>query len=244
MVVLGGGVVSNMCMGISAHGLTLTLPQAAVVMDLFAAGVAVEVGEVPFAWLGGQVVAKPVEVVQVLPVSKPIELKPSPTMAKPTMPVMKMGQPAPSPAVVWTVGDGGGLVVAVRGLPRAEGSVPLSVAEQGLLDKMVVAVGAGPVTGWVVVGSREDTLRMELHGAMVAAAKGLKPTRMLVLGEAALGTLAGQVSRVESWQNVGVLEGFGAVGATFPPSVLLAQPMLKRRAWHHLLAWQQRWERA
>ncbi|MFZ2587106.1 MAG: hypothetical protein WAZ18_03130 [Alphaproteobacteria bacterium] len=235
--------------------LELTLPQAMLVLDLKASGVAVEVGDEPFAWLGGDgqvqpLAAAPVRVVEAptpaatrgFEVGMVAGVKASPTHAKPKVPLMAMGPLPVVPAKVWTVGQGGGLVVVARGMPAAEGNIPLREAEMALLGKMLAAVGAGEVSGWVVLGTREDKARVEVRDEMMAAVKGLAPTRVLVLGGAALGTLVDGGASIDGWNAKPVMEGVAAVGAVFPPDMLLQQPMFKRVAWQHLLNWKQRWE--
>lgn len=75
-----------------------------------------------------------------------------------------------------------------------------------------------------------------------AALAGMAPARVLVLGQNPLAALLGRKLGVEGWQAspAVVLEGV-PTGVTYPPALLLAQPLFKRLAWQHLLAWKMGW---
>jgi hypothetical protein len=217
--------------------------RAALLMDLIGAGVHAEAGERPYAWMAPpkapeapqpQILAP--KVAQVTPEQKAARAVPL------LAPRKTAAARAPGKAHVWAAGTPGGLVVAVRTSPAALGQVPLAGAELDLLMRMLKACGLeGRVDGWVGLGQMDDSVRPGMAAEMRAAVAGLAPSTLLVLGGAALGTLLGNPLGVEAWQTAPqVWDGIGLdrMGVTYPPQLLLEQPLFKRLAWQHLLAWQ------
>ncbi|RZK99112.1 MAG: hypothetical protein EOP36_20255 [Rubrivivax sp.] len=70
--------------------------------------------------------------------------------------------------------------------------------------------------------------------------RALAPQQVLVMGQGPLGVLLGKNLGVEGWHAGAskTVDGWeGAIGVTYPLELLLKQPLFKRLAWQHLLAW-------
>lgn len=228
----------------SSQGNDRAAARAGLLLDLVGAGVRFEVAGTPFPWLAPPKVAAESPQPRIL-IPKINEARAE--RAVPLLAPRKASAPRTvSKAHVWAVGNPGGLTVAVRTSPAALGQVPLAGAELELLQRMLRAVGYEPaVDAWVGLGQMDDMVRPEMRGDMAKALGDLKPARVLVLGQAALGTLLGAACGVESWQTAPkVWDGIGLdrVGVTYPPQLLLEKPVFKRLAWQHLLAWRARGE--
>ena len=218
--------------------------RAALVMDLVAAGVRHEVADAAYPWLAPPTAARAESPQPQILVPKVVPARPE--RAVPLLAPRKAAGKAraPSKGHVWRVGNPGGLTVAVRVSPAALGQVPLAGAELDLLHKMLRALGYEPkVDAWVGLGQMDDMVRPELCAEMAAAVGESSPAKVLVLGQAALGTLLNASCGVEAWQaspkgwdGVGLDKG----GVTYPPQLLLEKPVFKRLAWQHLLAWRAR----
>lgn len=212
---------------------------AAVVLDLAAAGVHWEVTETPCDWFGRAKIA-PAAVSRSVDVPLPV-VAPSAAVRGRTVPLLRPKVLAGGE--VWACGEGGGLVVVAACAVRGKGQPPLNAREQALLEKMLAAVGMGPVSGWVAVGQDDEQLRGNLHEPAREAWRGLNPTQTLVLGQVGLGTLLGHSCGVEAWQGKAPLwDGAetARVGVTYRPDLLLDKPLFKRLAWQHMLTWQAR----
>jgi hypothetical protein len=123
-------------------------------------------------------------------------------------------------------GEPGGVVIACFNAP--------TTAEAALLGNMLKAVGLHERPRAIVAGNT----------GMAACIATQQPTHLLVLGQAPLSALQGQISKrplgVEEWQRAPspLLENFaGPVGVTYPLDLLLKNPLYKKRAWQHLLKW-------
>lgn len=201
------------------------LPQAVALLDLVLGGVSGEMGSEIFNWqealaakagiaratLVADVVLPKVEsVVKVVPVEVQAEVR------------------VEVPGEVWVEGEAGGVLLLVQGdKPDAR--------SRALASAMLAAAGLRDVKiGWVgVVGK---VVRAEVLAAM----QGLVPQQVLVLGQGPLGVLLGRNLGVEGWHAAGggLIDGWdGVVGVTYPLELLLKQPLFKRLAWQHLLAW-------
>ena len=205
--------------------------QAVAVLDLALGGVHAELGENVFDWMGAPkpVAPKPMGLVEVGrgQAEAPKTLEP-----QPVMPVEKP-KPVRAPVVedagkVWREGEAGGVVLVVQGgMPDAR-CVSLAKA-------MLMAVGLKDVEpAWV--GYSGKVASAEVMDAM----RALNPQQVLVLGQAPLGALLGRNLGVEGWHAAAskVVDGWdGAVGVTYPLELLIKQPLFKRLAWQHLLAW-------
>lgn len=227
------------------------VPQAVAVLDLVLAGVSHELSEDPFDWLGGAKAA-PVAVSAALPAAGAparqggeIEAEPlRPTFAPllPDSPLSyeKFGHEKPAhvrkplpvaaeiPARLWREADAVDVLMVVQGDKPDERCVQLAraiLAAVGLKDKTLGFVGyEGKVAA--------DDVRAEVAAAGAA--------QVLVMGQGPLGVLLGRNLGVEGWHAAGGTETLGlaaAVGVTYPLELLLKQPLFKRLAWQHLLAW-------
>jgi hypothetical protein len=220
------------------------VPQAIAVLDLALAGVSAELGDTPFDWLGSakatpkEAVAAPVPVEA--PVLKGVEVDttPKPVFAPllPDSPLSAQAKPvrkalpavAEIPARVWREAEGADVVMVVQGeMPdeRCQQLARAMLAAVGLKDKVLGFVGyEGKVAA--------DVLRAE-----VVSAGGAE---VLVMGQGPLGVLLGRNLGVEGWHAAGGADTLGletAVGVTYPLELLLKQPLFKRLAWQHMLAW-------
>lgn len=215
-----------------------SLQNAALLLDLHAAGVHAELGEVPFDWLAvrstapGIQPARKVEAAQVEQPARavvPVLPRAEKQLAAARVPSARVAPVAD--AKVWVEGQGGGLVLVVHGPGIVTGRA------RELLGRMLKAAGvdeAEGATAWVGCAGAckgED---------LAAALKALAPQRVLVLGQTILGHWLGKSLGVEGWQaaktQLAGCEG-ARVGVTYPPDLLLAQPLFKRLAWQHLQAW-------
>lgn len=226
--------VSMAVMGTGVHLHTREIQQAMLWLDLHAAGVHAEMCEVKFDWFGApQPVATP---------KVPVELPEVGAVVAPLMPRVEKIQKDEAPRVVaapvavkpgkvWHEGEPGGVVVVL------EGEAPLQGRARELLIRMLASVGiSDEELAWV--GFSGGIAASEMSGAVQA----LAAKRVLVLGQNPLGALLGKKLGVEGWQAAPCeVPGCAAVGVTYPPALLLAQPLFKRLAWQHLLAWKMGW---
>jgi hypothetical protein len=207
------------------------VPQAVAVLDLVLAGVHAEMGEIPFDWFAASApvkVAVPAvkeNVPAVAPLMGRAEVKVSlPEVIKVTVvPVIEI------PGEVWVEGEAGGVVLVMQG-DRPDDRL------QALAKAMMAAVGLGTTAiGWVgYTGKVEGKVLRE-------AMMGHNGQQVLLLGQAPLGVLMGKNLGVEGWHAAGgsalpEWDG-GPVGVTYPLDLLIKQPLFKRLAWQHLLAW-------
>lgn len=130
---------------------------------------------------------------------------------------------------VWTQGEAGGVVLVVQGGHPSEPAAKLAMA-------MLTAVGLQKeAVAWV---GYTHTVKAE---ALLEGIKTFTPSQVLVLGQAPLGVLLGRNLGVEGWHAAGGQEIAGwneaPVGVTYPLELLMKQPLFKRLAWQHLLAW-------
>lgn len=229
--------------------LYLSLPAAVAVLDLHAAGVLAEMADTPFDWHAAP--AKPAPIVPVVaPVAAPTPFvapaqAPAPLMpraaAESPIQAPVVAQPAPmahaAPGTLWHAGEPGGTCVLLCG------DAPLAGVEKDLLDAMLRAVGLAD-TPLAFAGAETAPE----PSALVQGFTMLAPCRMLVLGQEALAFITGTKVGVEGWHAGAkpaalppalhaVLDGV-ALGVTYPPALLVRQPLFKRLAWRHLLAWQ------
>lgn len=218
-----------------------TVEQAGLIIDLALAGVQVECAETPYPWLGGEPRQAQADV---RPGTSKTQPEVQHVLARQAKPVMQAPAVMSSTAAVWTIGDGGGVVVVTLADVRKLGQMPFAGDENILFKNMLTAVGISEVSGWAVLGQAMELANPAMTNDLRAAVAGLKPSRILILGGAMLGTLLGEAANVNGWQAARpVWEGVKApVGVTFPPLMLLKQPAYKRSAWEHLLAWQATWE--
>ncbi len=219
------------------------VPQAIAVLDLALAGVTSELADSPFDWLGSaKASSKPVVDAPVAPrapsVGVEVEEAPKPAF-KPLLPDSPLShQAAPVrkappvvaeiPARVWREAEGADVLMVVQGdMPdeRCQQLAKAMLASVGLKDKVLGFVG---YEGKVLA----DTLRAEVTAVGAA--------QVLVMGQGPLGVLLGRNLGVEGWHAAGGADtlGLGGVaGVTYPLELLLKQPLFKRLAWQHLLAW-------
>lgn len=202
----------------------MNVQRAAVLLDLALAGVRAELGEEPLGVVGWDERQVPPQVVIAVEAPKPVAAK----KAEPVVveEIAVAGE-------VWAEGAIGGVVLVVQGGRNAAGD--------GLIGAMMAAVGCESLPlAWV------GAMGKVAGSDFVEKIKAQQPQRVLVLGQGALGVLTGKATGVEGWQAAGGPELAGlegvAVGVTYPPEMLLRQPLFKRLAWQHLLAWQQRFE--
>jgi hypothetical protein len=203
---------------------------AALVFDMHSAGVGFELGEELFNW--GQERNEARGTRNEAPATRVEALVPR--VEKQEQEGVEAKVLASAAGRVWRTGEAGGLVVVVQ----AEGV--LEGAALALLERMLAAVGFdGMVRGWVGVSGKVELT------ALVAEIEAMQPVRTLLLGQGVLSILAGRNLGVEGWQaGGGVLSGCVGVGVTYPPELLLMQPLFKRLAWQHLLAWKKTGESA
>lgn len=212
-------------------GFTVTesLAHAGVVLDLALAGVKSELGDSPYGWLEAAPVAeKPVfaeaRVPEVGHTSEIKHEKHREPIATPVAPVV--AAPVES---LWSEGDNGGVVLVVDGPAHSLSSA------RPLAEAMLAAVGCDLPVGWV--GGQGD---------ITARLKAMDARRVLVLGQGPLGLLLGSKLGVDGWHASGRtgLDGLPGVtvGVTYPFDLLLRQPLFKRLAWQHLLAWKLAWQ--
>ena len=231
----------------------MTLAGAMAVLDLVRSGVLDELAEAPYPWFEEPAVVR-------APVAAAPAAAPAPAVAADVRParaaapllmsakverqVVQAPVAAPdltAEAKVWTAGEAGGVVLVLRAGLDADGQVPVSGKALTLLTRMLEAVEIrGAPLGWAVVGCPVDVVQPALQEPLQQAVAGLAPTRVLVLGQVAVGTLAGQSLGVEGWQAAPrpLVPGWeGPLGVTYPPELLLARPLFKRLAWQHLQKW-------
>lgn len=237
----------------------LSPSQAALLLDMHAAGITAEVAEQPYPWFAAappilatvnpvsQTPAVPVAVASA-PVPQPLS-RPSPAPAKPRVPLL-----APTAAQaraqarpeIWTMGEGNGLTIITRTPMGRVGQCPVEGADLQLLSNMLKAVGLpSDALNWVGLAQPDETVRPEQQTPLQAALAKLNPTKTLILGQVALGTLLGRQQGVDGWHsNPTGWQGanLSTTGATYTLAVLREQPTFKARAWQHLLAWKARWE--
>lgn len=217
------------------------VPQAVAVLDLALGGVHAELGEDVFAWFetpkavaprAGVVVelAAPVAASAALMPQLP-QMKretgarvPQPDVVKPVAP--KVVEEA---AKVWVEGEAGGVLLLVQGGMPDSRCVTLAKA-------MMAAVGLQEMpVGWVGYSGKADAQML------MEAMRGQNPQQVMVLGQAPLGALLGRNLGVEGWHASDTKEIAGwdgaPVGVTYPLDLLMKQPLFKRLAWQHLLAW-------
>lgn len=236
----------------------MSAAQAALVLDLARAGVGAEMADEPFDWLGisgisGDPGGRPGDPAGILRVaegisgdSRGIEVIRAPVVAVPApKPLVKVA-PKPTEAAdvaVWSGGAGGGIVLMVPA--PAEGMDPLAGDAGILFGRMLAAIGLQdqPV-GWVAAALPSERPVPACAAKLLAAMKALEPRGVLIGGQAILGSLMGRNQGVEGWQAapkpIDGLDGL-TTGVTYAPAFLLAQPMFKRMAWEHLLAWKACW---
>ncbi len=232
------------------------------VFDLALGGVKVELADSVFDWLaapvsgsqrGGSQVAKVAAEVRpaerVVERSAGVEVDAAPVVQRVFEPLTAQSAPSSSlvkpeakrvviPAVeiageVWTHGEAGGVVLLVQGGEPSEQAQKLALA-------MLAAAGLQQsAVAWV--GYTHSVKAPQLLDAV----KGFKPEQVLVLGQGPLGVLLGRNLGVEGWHAArgqaitgwdGELAGV-VPGVTYPLELLLKQPLFKRLAWQHLLAW-------
>lgn len=215
----------------------MSVRQAMAVLDLTLGGVHAELGDTPFDWTS---TPKPVapKAMAVVTMSEPQErhLEAPRTrgldMTAP-QPVAAAPKPVRAPVVeepgkLWSEGEAGGTVLVVQGGPPDARCVTLAKA-------MLAAVGLKDMEpAWV--GYTGKIANQEMFEAL----RALSPQNVLVLGQAPLGVLLGRNLGVEGWHAADskVIEGWdGRVGVTYPLELLVKQPLFKRLAWQHLLAW-------
>ncbi len=220
------------------------VPQAIAVMDLVLAGVSAELGDTPFDWLGSakaaakepttapaKAEAPALKGVEVDDAPKPVfaPLLPDSPLSAQAKPVRKaLPVVAEVPARVWREAEGAEVVMVVQGeMPdeRCQQLARAMLVAAGLKDKPLGFVGyEGKVAA--------DELRAEIVTAGGA--------HVLVMGQGPLGVLLGRNLGVEGWHAAGGTDMLGldrAVGVTYPLELLLKQPLFKRLAWQHMLAW-------
>jgi hypothetical protein len=234
--------------------------QAALLLDMHAAGITAEVGEQPYPWFAATppilATANPVSQTPAVPVavakpSIPVPQHPSIPLPKPRVPLL-----APTPAQaraaarpeIWSMGEGSGLTIVTRTPMGRVGQCPLEDPDMALLRNMLKAVGLpSDSLNWVGLAQPDETVRPDQQTPLQTALSKLNPTKTLILGQVALGTLLGRTQGVDGWHaNPQGWPGanLGTVGATYTLALLREQPTFKARAWQHLLAWKSRWENA
>lgn len=223
---------------------------AMLVLDLRAAGVQAEMADVPFDWFAAaRPAVQPAAQPEGAAVARPPALGSGASFAAALAAVDKVGGNPAAGGVdnhggktenprqeartdVWVDGASGGLVVVMQG------PGPLAGRARDLFGKMLAAIGHDGALAWVGAEGPAD------QAALVAAVQGLNPLKVLVLGQNILAHWLGKSLGVEGWQAAGTplpgCEGL-AVGVTYPPELLLAQPLFKRLAWQHLLKWRLTW---
>jgi hypothetical protein len=149
------------------------------------------------------------------------------------MPAKVMPQVVEEPGKVWVEGEPEGVVLVVQGQMPDSRCVTLAKA-------MMAAVGLQDMAiGWVGYSGKVDA------AMLVDAVRTRSPQQVMVLGQAPLGVLLGRNLGVEGWHaaETPVIAGWDgaladvAVGVTYPLDLLIKQPLFKRLAWQHLLAW-------
>ena len=216
------------------------MPQAVALIDLALAGVATEMGNEPFGWMGAPVTRPVVQppVRESAPAPQGVEVEVPRPAAKPLLPDSPLSaqtKPARSapvmpeiPARVWREGGEAEVVMVVQG------DMPDARCQQ-LARAMLAAVGLKEATlGWVGYEGKVA------GNALRDAVKASGAAHVLVMGQGPLGVLLGRNLGVEGWHAAGGGEAMdmeGAVGVTYPLELLLKQPLFKRLAWQHLLAW-------
>lgn len=238
---------------------------------MHAAGITAEVAEQPYPWFAAAppilATANPVSQTPPVPMARPatfstsqstidhrpsiIESGPKPQPAKPRIPLLAATPTAARAAArpeIWTVGEGNGLTIITRTPMGRVGQCPIEGADLQLLANMLKAVGlSSDNLNWVGLAQPDETVRPEQQTPLQAALTKLNPTKTLILGQVALGTLLGRQQGVDGWHsNPTGWQGatLSTVGATYTLAVLREQPTFKARAWQHLLAWKARWEMA
>lgn len=201
----------------------MTLPQAAAVLDLALAGVHSELGEVPFDWRGSTKVA------EVTVLNVPQREKPKPVATQAIKTEVKPAPKAAEAGRVWRAGEEGGVVLVVQGDEN------LVRACEALARRMLTAAGYGDMPlAWV---GMDGVVSTEVLKAGIEAEKA---QRILLLGQNILEVLQGRALGVEGWHAKGGGEVAGlSVGVTYPLELLMKQPLFKRLAWQHLLAWRE-----
>lgn len=225
--------------------------EAMLWLDLHAAGVTAEMAEVRFDWFASPAPAVVAPVAVRAEVAVPLAapaVAPLLPRAAGDNPGDKLGPRAgdkvgenikitkpEAKADVWVAGEPGGLVVVMQAAGAPQGRA------LELFGKMMAAVGHDGAVAWVGTGGTAEA------AALVGAVQGLKPLKVLMLGQNILAQWLGKSLGVEGWHASGTplpgCEGL-AVGVTYPPELLLAQPLFKRLAWQHLLKWRAGWELA
>ncbi|RYG61024.1 MAG: hypothetical protein EON60_05050 [Alphaproteobacteria bacterium] len=213
--------------------------QAVALLDLSLSGVHAEMGEMLHDWLSvpKPVAPKPMGMVDVgtpaaaqPPARTPVALT-VPDAAPANLPAAPARPVAREPEVagkVWSDGEAGGVVLVVQGgMPDARC--------QTLAQAMLAAAGLKDMApAWVGYSGKVDSK------ALMEAMRALAPQQVLVMGQGPLGVLLGKNLGVEGWHAAATktLDGWeGPVGVTYPLDLLLKQPLFKRLAWQHLLAW-------
>lgn len=218
----------------------LDLTAAVAVLDLHAAGVWAEMADEPYPWDVTFAPAPPstAPALSALPsADTPPPLMPrAPSTPLTPAPLEPSVSSAPAADTLVSGGKGGGVVVI---LPQV---TPLEGPEHTLLMAMLraVALEQSPLA-WIGIGGKPGS--DAIHAALAA----FSPQRVLVLGQDALVALTGSKAGVEGWHAgakgkpmdtpLQALLDTVAVGVTYPPALLLRQPLFKRLAWRHLLAW-------
>jgi len=219
------------------------VPQAIAVLDLALAGIASELGDSPFDWLASaKNPPKPAADMpaEARPASVGVEVEETPklvyTPLLPDSPLSTQAKPvrkappvvAEIPARVWREADGADVVMIVQGeMPddRCQQLAQAMLASVGLKDK---------VLGFI--GYEGKPAAEDVRAEVATAGAG----HVLVMGQGPLGILLGRNLGVEGWHAAGGADRLGldmAVGVTYPLELLLKQPLFKRLAWQHLLAW-------
>lgn len=244
----------------------LSPSQAALLLDMHAAGITAEVAEQPYLWFAAAppilATVNPVSQTPPVPMARPAAVG---TTTETLNPKPETRAPAPKPRVpllaptaaqaraaarpeIWTVGEGNGLTIITRTPMGRVGQCPIEGADLQLLANMLKAVGLpSDNLNWVGLAQPDETVRPEQQTPLQAALTKLNPTKTLILGQVALGTLLGRQQGVDGWHsNPTGWQGatLSTVGATYTLAVLREQPTFKARAWQHLLAWKARWEMA
>lgn len=257
----------NGAMGNTGPNLNHLSPaQAAVLLDMHAAGITAEVGEAPYPWFASAppilATANPISQTPAIPMARPASLG---TVTETPNPKPETRAPAPKPRVpllaqtaaaaraaarpeIWTLGQGNGLTIITRTPMGRVGQCPVDDADMALLANMLKAVGLpSDELNWVGLAQPDETVRPEQQTPLQAALSKLNPSKTLVLGQVALGTLLGRTQGVDGWHaNPSAWQGatLATTGATYTLALLREQPTFKARAWQHLLAWKHRWENA
>ncbi len=210
--------------------------QAMAVLDLTLGGVHAELGDAPFDWFGTPkpVVPKAMAVVTVdAPPVPDAPVMPRALDIHAPKPAAAEARPVRAPVIeeagkVWSEGEAGGVVMVVQGgMPDAKC--------QSLAQAMLAATGLKDVAvAWVGYSGKVAATEM------IDAMRALAPLHVLVLGQAPLGALLGRNLGVEGWHagDAKTIDGWaGRAGVSYPLELLVKQPLFKRLAWQHLLAW-------